>query len=53
MELSDFGSWASIVSLLIGLVAGFVSCKKISKQSNKQNSVINTGNTKQTNINKQ
>ncbi len=36
-SFSDFGSLASIISLIIGLVGGFFSCKSFNK-SNIQNS---------------
>lgn len=31
--LSDFGSWASIISLVIGLIGGFSVCKVISQKN--------------------
>jgi len=40
-----------IISLIIGLIAGFVICKKTSKQSN--SSIGNFGNSSQSNSNKQ
>ncbi|CAC9434126.1 hypothetical protein BSPLISOX_573 [uncultured Gammaproteobacteria bacterium] len=51
MDLSDFGSWASIISLIIGLIFGFLTCKKTSKQNNF--SIGNSGNSSQSNSNKQ
>ena len=51
MDLSDFGSWASIISLIIGLIVGFLTCKKTSKQNNF--SIGNSGNSSQSNSNKQ
>ena len=54
MSLSDFGSWASIISLVIGLITGFFACKiKVKVSSNKKEnkiwSFLNIGNTKQSN----
>lgn len=55
MNLSDFGSWASIISLIIGLISGFGIAKlsiKYNLQWNKLFSFINTGNISQQNNNK-
>lgn len=51
MDLSDFGSLASIISLIMGFITGFFTCKKTSKQSN--SSIGNWGNSSQSNSNKQ
>jgi hypothetical protein len=48
MDLSDFGSWASIISLIIGLIFGFLTCKKTSKQNNF--SIGNFGNSSQSSL---
>lgn len=34
MNLSDFGSIASIISLILGVLVGFSGCKIISKSGN-------------------
>jgi len=49
--LSDIGSWASIIGLLLSFGAGFVVCKKNTKkiqQSNKDSSFVKIGDTQQT-----
>jgi hypothetical protein len=38
MNLSDFGSIASIISLFLGVILGFSSCKFISKSNNTRTS---------------
>ena len=52
MNLSDFGSWASIISSIVGLLSGFsigrLSVKK-NWQINKLFSFINTGKITQKN----
>lgn len=53
MNLSDFGNLASIISLFIGFIGGFIVCKKMNKQSNTSNNLVSIGNTKQINTNKQ
>lgn len=52
MDLSDFGSWASVISLIIGLITGFFACKK---NNNKQSNinVANSGTSSQSNSNEQ
>jgi hypothetical protein len=55
MNLSDFGSFASIISLIIGLFMGFGVSKlsiKYNLQWNKLFSFINTGNISQRNTKK-
>ncbi len=51
MDLSDFGSWASVISLIIGIAGGFFICKKNNKQSNI--SGVNIGKLDQSISNKQ
>lgn len=51
MDLSDFGSYASIISLIMGFITGFFTCKQTNKQSN--SSIGNFGNNRQSNSNKQ
>jgi hypothetical protein len=38
MDLSDFGSIASIISLFVGVILGFSSCKFSSKSNNNKSS---------------
>jgi hypothetical protein len=51
MSLSDFGSIASIISLIIGIITGFVACKKIylkkEVKSNSTKSIFQFGNNNQ------
>jgi len=52
MTLSDFGSWASIISLIVGLIGGFSFAKlmiKYNLQWNKLFSFFNTGTINQKN----
>ncbi len=52
MTLSDFGSWASIISLIIGLIGGFSFAKltiKYNLQWNKLTSIFNFGTINQKN----
>jgi len=43
MTLSDLGSWASILGLIIGLVAGFGICRITIKKTSQENKSINIG----------
>ena len=50
--LSDLGSWASIIGLVISFGVGFGVCKltiKKNKQENKNSSIVNKGTVNQTN----
>ena len=54
--LSDIGSWASIIGLVLSFGAGFMVCKfsiKTNKQSNESSSIFHVGNTNQSNNSKQ
>ena len=61
MSLSDIGSWASIVGLIISLflavkvykISVNVSNLKNNQQSNKDSSIIKVGDTKQENVSHQ
>ena len=52
MSLSDIGSWASIIGLVLSFIAGFGICKITTKNNNQKNkfwSFFTLGNTKQEN----
>jgi|GEM_PF-2406132 len=56
MTLSDFGSWASIISLVIGFIAGWgskhiynIKIKKNNEMKNSSFSLFNIGHTTQKN----
>lgn len=54
--LSDLGSWASIIGLILSFGTGFVMCKFTSKKNNQENknsSLINKGTVNQTNSSNQ
>jgi len=54
--LSDIGSWASIIGLILSFGAGFMVCKltiKNNKQVNKNSSIFHVGDTTQKNNSKQ
>lgn len=56
MSLSDIGSWASIIGLLLSFIAGFGICKITTKKNNQKNkfwSFLTIGDTKQENNSKQ
>jgi hypothetical protein len=54
--LSDLGSWASIIGLILAFGAGFGICTitiKKNNQENKNSSIINKGTVNQTNSSSQ
>lgn len=54
--LSDIGSWASIIGLLLSFMAGFTVCKlsiKKNSQENKNSSFFQKGDVSQNNSSKQ
>ena len=54
--LSDIGSWASIIGLLLSFIAGFTVCKlsiKKNSQENKNSSFFQKGDVSQNNSSKQ
>lgn len=54
--LSDIGSWASIIGLILSFGAGFGICKITTKKNNQENksfSLFHKGTTNQSNDSKQ
>jgi len=46
LTLSDFGSIASIISLVLGIVIGIIGCKTMTKIKSGDNTIIDVDNTK-------
>jgi len=44
--LSEFGSVASIISLVTGIVLGFFGCKTMTKINSGDNNIVDVDNTK-------